>query len=209
MPSLTSIVVPTVFNDEAVARVTRLTKANTGPSYELIVVDNGSKARGCVVASNQGLAAARGEVLVVMNDDCQPQPGWLEPLLAAVKDGVWLCSPRWRFARLGGHCLCFPREAYEATGGYDERYRHTNADHHLEMTIAELGKPICQVPQSEVLHDPGDPMRIHHRFASKTGNWEILPNTGAWYLEDQAVFESIWGDKRPQDYWPEDWGETV
>jgi len=204
MRARTSIIVPTFANDEAVRRVTRLVKENTPSSYELIVVDNGSSARGYVATCNQGMAAGRGDVLVLMNDDCQPQPGWLGPLVDAVRRGIWLCSPDWPSARLAGHCLVLSREAYEYTAGLDERYVHTNADHHLEMTLARASVPICQVPESHVLHLAEDPLRIHYRKSCFLGNHEQLPNTGQMYLDDQATFESIWGDDRPRNYWPGD-----
>lgn len=197
--TLTSIVVPTVFNDDTVRRGVAAIKATTGPPFELIVVDNGSEARGCVAASNQGLAAARGDMLVVMNDDCVPQPGWLEPLIAAVESGVWLCSPRWQHARLGGHCLAMPRACYRATGGFDERFRHWCGDQDLELRVHHLGKPIRQVRESVVLHEPDDPARIHYRSSAKVGNWERLPNTGAWYLEDMEVWRSTWGERTPHE----------
>lgn len=202
---LTSIVVPSVFNDAAVQRCVEAIKAQTVQDYELIIVDNGGEARGCVRGFNQGCAAARGDVLVMMNDDCVPMAGWLEPLLAKITAGVWLCSPQWQYARLGGHCLAMPRECYETVGGLDERYRHWCADHHLELQVVDLAKPICQVPASTVLHNPDDPLRIHYRKSAFVGNHEQLPNTGQWYLEDQAVFESIWGERRPADHYPQDW----
>lgn len=206
----TSIIIATVFNDDAVHRAVAAIKANTGPSYELIVMDNGSEARGCVHAFNQGLRAADGDVLVCMNDDCVPADGWLEPLVDAIESrGAWLCCPAHHFARMAGHCMAFSRAAYEFTGGFDERYRHWSADHHFEIVLAEAGKPICQVPESIVHHHPDDIHRIHWRKSSFQGNHDQLPNTGQWYLEDNATFHEFWQGKVPSDYWPgpspEDW----
>jgi GT2 family glycosyltransferase len=45
-------------------------------------------------AANQGLLAARGESLVLLNNDTVTPPGWLEPLLAALADpAVGLAGP--------------------------------------------------------------------------------------------------------------------
>ncbi len=77
----------------------------TYPDFEVIVVDNGSSddsiamvraefpaARllplpsngGFSVASNAGIRAARGEVLVMLNNDIEAEPDWLAELLAAL-----------------------------------------------------------------------------------------------------------------------------
>jgi GT2 family glycosyltransferase len=45
-------------------------------------------------AANQGLSAARGEALVLLNNDTVTPPGWLQPLLAALADpSVGLAGP--------------------------------------------------------------------------------------------------------------------
>ncbi|HEX4804555.1 MAG TPA: glycosyltransferase family 2 protein [Conexibacter sp.] len=93
--------------------------ANTSaPAYELIVVENGSRDgsraylrtlarrfahvelilndenRGFAAACNQGLARARGELLVLLNNDAIVAPGWLERLAAhAAAPAVGLVGP--------------------------------------------------------------------------------------------------------------------
>ncbi len=74
-----------------------------GVSAEVIVVDNGSadgsadvaekefgarvirngENRGFCAANNQGIAAARGEFIALLNNDAEAEPGWLEALLQA------------------------------------------------------------------------------------------------------------------------------
>jgi GT2 family glycosyltransferase len=92
---------------------------NTGQAdYELIVVDNASdddtpeylrslaqrcplvrvlvnrRNLGFASALNQGLATARGDVFVLLNNDTIVPPGWLEPLLKHVRDpGVGMVGP--------------------------------------------------------------------------------------------------------------------
>jgi GT2 family glycosyltransferase len=81
------------------------------PAVEILVIDNGCDAenalaldtlplrysgvrvlrepvnRGFALANNIAAAQARGSVLVFLNNDTEVTPGWLEPLLTALKDG--------------------------------------------------------------------------------------------------------------------------
>jgi GT2 family glycosyltransferase len=91
----------------------------THPSYEIIVVDNGStdgtpawlhgqetghanlklilnsENRGFSAANNQAAAAASGEYLVFLNNDTVATPGWIEGLLAHLQadPGIGMVGP--------------------------------------------------------------------------------------------------------------------
>jgi GT2 family glycosyltransferase len=79
--------------------------AQTRRDFEVLVVDNGStddtaavlaehpearhlrlaRNEGFAVACNAGIAASRGEVVVLLNNDTEVEPGWLAALLAALE----------------------------------------------------------------------------------------------------------------------------
>src|SRR5262249_3674997 len=106
---LTSIIVPCWNQLEFTRQCLAALKTHTRPEWELIVVDNGSSdgtglylagARdlaavpvtvisnttnlGFPAAINQGLCAARGEYLVLLNNDVVVTDGWLDQLIALV-----------------------------------------------------------------------------------------------------------------------------
>jgi GT2 family glycosyltransferase len=132
MPSL-SVVIPTHNTRELTLRcVASLTKAAAAgvPDLQVVVVDDGgtdgtaealeaagpqmeilrlSPAAGFTRAANQGLARARGDVLLLLNSDTEVEPGAFLPLLAAFA----------RDPRLGaaGAVLHYPDGSPQWSGG--------------------------------------------------------------------------------------------
>ncbi len=105
MPKVTVIVV--TWNQRAfLEECLRSLRTQTFQDFELVVVDNGASDgtanflgsladqqlrvlsneanRGFCAANNQGIAAARGEFVALLNDDATAQPGWLAAMLEAV-----------------------------------------------------------------------------------------------------------------------------
>jgi GT2 family glycosyltransferase len=103
---LASVVIPT-WNGAALLRSALLRlRAQTFRDFETVVVDNGSsdgtaamlraefpevvlvsfpENRGFAVAVNAGLKAARGRYLMLLNNDAEAEPRWLEALVAVLE----------------------------------------------------------------------------------------------------------------------------
>lgn len=104
-----SIIIPVFNKVEYTLRCLQALEANTPKElqYEVIIIDNGStdatpellaslegdvtvvrndRNLGFARACNQGARVARGDYLVFLNNDTEPQPGWLNALLARALD---------------------------------------------------------------------------------------------------------------------------
>ena len=102
-PAIT-VAVATLGRPDALARCLDAVAAQTVPAHEVIVVDQAPSAEARAAASRDGLPAVRyleqaqlglaasrnlalreagGTVLAVTDDDCAPDPGWLEAVTAA------------------------------------------------------------------------------------------------------------------------------
>jgi GT2 family glycosyltransferase len=143
-----SIVTPWLDHPELIPDYENAVRA---PGVEVIVVDNasGPENAGQLVAlterlggrylrnsanhwfsaaSNQGLAAANGDVIVFLNNDVCGGPGWLEAVENDVTPGT-LCGPALMSITIGtrellyleGWCLAGRRELWQALGGWDAR----------------------------------------------------------------------------------------
>lgn len=111
---LASVIVPCWNQLEFTRKCINASFRKTTPSWELIVVDNGSTDgtgdylagvqdvsplpvtliangtnRGFPAAVNQGLGRARGEYLVLLNNDVVVTDGWLEQLVALAELAEW------------------------------------------------------------------------------------------------------------------------
>lgn len=102
---------------------------------EIIVVENWRA--GYAVPINYGLSQAKGDFLIVLNDDlvfdggsikrlCDPD-AVTSPVINGKSQGFWGCA------------FCMPRWVYEKTGGLDEQYRISYFDDEdFWMTLKSL-----------------------------------------------------------------------
>lgn len=124
-PPRVSIVVVTYNSAADLPFLVNSLRAHTDEPYELIVVDNGSRDgtreilaglegsrvvlnqenAGFPRATNQGIALARGEFLVLLNPDTAVTPGWTRRLRAHLAPGVGAVGPVSNYVWAGQHLV--------------------------------------------------------------------------------------------------------
>ena len=122
---------------------------------------------------NAGVRAAHGDIIVFTDAGCRPDEGWLARLLAPVLEGepvtagLALATPGRRVlygqgmsramrARYLTECptvnMAFRREAYDAVGGFDERFAY-GSDVDFSWRLVDAGYRIRSVPGALVVRD--------------------------------------------------------
>lgn len=168
-----SIVVPVHGAPAAVDRCLASLLRHTPEIHEILPIDNASDAEtkgllrtfaaqragvrvlenafnlGYPIACNQGLAAASGDVVILLNSDTEVDDAWVERLAAHLVGDVGIVGPRgtavsggqnvadpdawepgesWGTDRLVGFCLAIRRDVIERLGGLDPRFGMGNYD---------------------------------------------------------------------------------
>lgn len=134
--------------------------------------------RGRPVARNTGARATSGPLLAFLDADCVPAPGWAAELVAALQEAelaagpVWLRASEqpgaverfelaWRLRQErtvqregwgGSGNLAVRRSAFDALGGFDERFRHAAEDVDLGLRARAAGFGLAFCPRAVVEH---------------------------------------------------------
>lgn len=218
-----SVVCSTYDRAELVARLLRSLGDQTLPpgDLEVVVVDNGSsdgtstvlerlahdvhfrlrfvrhaRNRGAAGGRNTGWRVAAAPVVAFTDDDCVPEPGWLERGLAALEGAEprtfavgrtrpdpdeehWLLRPFSRSMsveepRFFETCnIFYRREDLEVLGGFDERFGIGGEDTDLALRLLDDGGRVRWAPDAVVRHHVRPPsFRANLREARR---WVDLP----------------------------------
>jgi GT2 family glycosyltransferase len=187
-----TVVVPTYNRPDALARCLDGLRAQTVP-IEKIVVHEGDDAAAAVDAAcaaagatlirkerggvasarNAGIARASCDVVLLLDDDCAPEPDWAERLCEAFADGATVVAGGvvnatpdnpWATAtqEIHYHLMHFPdfatannigarRDVFAAVA-WDERYRGAGEDRDWCQRVTAAGHAITRVPGARVQH---------------------------------------------------------
>lgn len=144
---------------------------------------------------NLGVRSATGEIIVFTDSGCLPEEGWLERLLAPIlnEDEFVTCGPARAIGKSvysGVHArgevevgyvqmsatinLAFRREAFEAVGGFDEKFGSAE-DIDFTWRLTDAGYRLRYVQDAVVQHDFGTRTRqIRRAFFYGKGECRLL-----------------------------------
>jgi glycosyltransferase involved in cell wall biosynthesis len=192
MPPFFTVVIPTYNRKDSLLRALDALSRQTFPDFEAVAVDQSdppveipeeytrklnvrcvySAERGPSVARNKGIKAATGHVIAFTDDDCIPEPDWLERAaqyfdartLAGLEGRIRsdkLGDPKFRtvsnvdFEGIGFMTanMFYRRDLLLRVGGFDERFKDFREDTDLAWRIMEFGD-IPHARDAIVFHPP-------------------------------------------------------
>ena len=204
-----SVVLPTYRRPEKLTRVVRAVIEQLGPDDELIVVDDGSgdatgvhlgrirdprlravrqANQGVSLARNRGVLEARNEVLLFIDDDEIPQPGWLSAhreahrsndpkavmgraaLVVRLRRRTATVPPGERGgATLVNDSFSVRRADFDRIGGFDPRFFHGGEDVDLGIRLRRAGVELEVAPKAIVSHEINRSYRDFRRQRLRRG----------------------------------------
>ncbi|MGE0706897.1 MAG: glycosyltransferase family 2 protein [Planctomycetota bacterium] len=218
-----TVVVPARDAAGTIERAVRALRAERDPAglpARVLVVDDGSRddtaarartagaevlqgdGAGPARARNLGLAAASTPLVVFVDSDCAPRPGFLAALLAPFADpavagakGAYETEQRAlvarfvqveyeeRYARMRRrrwidfvdlYAAAYRREVLLEVGGLDERYRlPSTEDQELSFRVAERGHRLVFVPEARVVHLHAATLGAYARKKARIGFYKV------------------------------------
>jgi glycosyltransferase involved in cell wall biosynthesis len=216
-----SVVIPAFQASANIERCLAALARQTLPreQYEIIVVDDGSsddtasrasrcgarvlrlvRNQGAARARNAGVAAARGEIVVFTDSDCEPTSGFLAALTTPLRDsrvaaskGVYLSNQRALVARfvqleyesryrhtaaqpsvdfIDTYAACYRRADLLRSGGFDPRFRGCE-DQELSFRLANAGLYMRFAPDARTYHRHADTLGAYVRKKFHIARWKV------------------------------------
>ena len=224
---LTSIIVPCFNQREFTRHCLQALFQHTRPAWELIVVDNGStdgtaiylegaqdttavpvtvvtnaRNRGFPVAVNQGLEVARGEFLVILNNDAVVTDGWLDQLIALTRAGTTFAKAEGGGLKAADGTRTEEKRGVAPTGGGTETTERKTEDDERVLTILDyVEQTAATAGGSEKVTEPAQVDRTTRGIglAGPMSNYAAPPQLveGVPYrdLEGMHVFAQRWRDE--------------
>ncbi len=219
---LASVIVPVYNGASTLGACLRALAEQTMPpaSCEVIVVDDGSTDASAAVAAehgarlvcqdhagpaaarNRGARAAKGAILLFTDADCDPQPDWIEAMLAPFADpsvagvkGAYRTRQRSvvarfaqaeyeeKYARLAGrpeidfvdtYAAGYRRALFLQAGGFDTGFpTATVEDQELSYRLAAAGHKLVFAPRAIVYHRHAATPWRYARRKLHLGRWKV------------------------------------
>jgi len=189
--------------------------------YEVIVIDDGSTDDTAQVAEqagadqvlqsshggpgaarNAGITAARGEIALFTDADCEPRPDWIAQMLQPFRDPAVVgvkgsyktrqtavvarlaqCEFEERYNLLArgptidfvdSHAAAFRVSALREVGGFDPALPKMNEDVDLSFRLAERGHKLVFNRQAVVVHRHVATWKGYVRLKARRGYWRMM-----------------------------------
>jgi len=218
-----SVVVPAYNAAKTIGNCARALTRQSIPrgEYEIIVVDDGStdetaavaEAAGAQVirqpnqgpaaARNHGVTAARGELILFTDADCEPSPDWIERMSAPFADpdvsgakGIYRTRQREltarfvqleyedKYGRLANqtridfvdtYSAAYRRAVFLDNGGFDPVFSTASVeDQELSFRLSQKGYRLVFVPTAQVYHQHDRTLGEYLRRKFGIGYWKAL-----------------------------------